>query len=96
MNHIVIMAGGIGSRFWPLSTPDYPKQFIDILGVGRSLIQMTFDRFLPICRPENMWVVTSSHYVDIVKQQLPPLPSPLGSPPCAIKPSTTRWNVRPS
>ena len=74
-NHIVIMAGGIGSRFWPMSTPEFPKQFIDVLGIGRTLIQMTFDRFLPICRPENMWVVTSSHYVDIVKQQLPQIPS---------------------
>ena len=74
-NHIVIMAGGIGSRFWPMSTPEFPKQFIDVLGIGRTLIQMTFDRFLPICRPENMWVVTSAHYVDIVKQQLPQIPS---------------------
>ena len=74
-NHIVIMAGGIGSRFWPMSTPEFTKQFIDVLGIGRTLIQMTFDRFLPICRPENMWVVTSAHYVDIVKQQLPQIPS---------------------
>ena len=51
MNHVVIMAGGIGSRFWPLSTPDYPKQFIDILGVGRTLIQMTVDRFSTIAEP---------------------------------------------
>ena len=45
-NHIVIMAGGIGSRLWPISTPDYPKQFIDVLGTGKSLIQMTVERFL--------------------------------------------------
>ena len=44
-NHVVIMAGGVGSRFWPLSTPEYPKQFIDILGCGRTLIQLTVDRF---------------------------------------------------
>ena len=44
-NHLVIMAGGVGSRFWPMSTPDYPKQFIDILGCGRTLIQLTADRF---------------------------------------------------
>lgn len=73
-NHIVIMAGGIGSRFWPMSTPEFPKQFIDVLGIGRTLIQMTYDRFLPICSPENMWVVTSAHYVDIVHQQLPDIP----------------------
>ena len=44
-NHLVIMAGGVGSRFWPMSTPDYPKQFIDVLGCGRTLIQLTADRF---------------------------------------------------
>lgn len=54
---IIIMAGGIGSRFWPMSTPDYPKQFIDVMGVGRSLIQLTVDRLKPICPVENMWVV---------------------------------------
>lgn len=70
-NHIVIMAGGVGSRFWPLSTPDYPKQFIDILGCGRTLIQLTVDRFDSICPKENFWVVTNAKYVDIVKQQLP-------------------------
>lgn len=69
--HLVIMAGGVGSRFWPLSTPDYPKQFIDILGCGRTLIQLTVDRFDSICPKENFWVVTNAKYVDIVKQQLP-------------------------
>lgn len=73
-NHVVIMAGGIGSRFWPLSTPEYPKQFIDILGCGRSLIQLTVDRFKGVCPEENFWVVTNSKYVDIVKQQLPMIP----------------------
>ena len=48
-NHLVIMAGGVGSRFWPMSTPDYPKQFIDVLGCGRTLIQLTADRFQGIC-----------------------------------------------
>ena len=56
---IIIMAGGIGSRFWPMSTPDYPKQFIDVMGVGRSLIQLTVDRLKTICPVENMWVVTN-------------------------------------
>ena len=51
---IIIMAGGVGSRFWPMSTPDYPKQFIDVMGVGRSLIQLTVDRLKPICPVENM------------------------------------------
>ena len=57
--HLVIMAGGVGSRFWPMSTPDYPKQFIDVLGCGRTLLQLTMDRFEGICLPGNIWVVTS-------------------------------------
>lgn len=65
------MAGGVGSRFWPLSTPEYPKQFIDILGCGRTLIQLTVDRFQGICPIENFWVVTNEKYVDIVKEQIP-------------------------
>ena len=73
-NHVVIMAGGVGSRFWPLSTPEYPKQFIDILGCGRTLIQLTVDRFAGVCPPENFWVVTNAAYVDIVKTQLPTIP----------------------
>ncbi|WP_455671762.1 mannose-1-phosphate guanylyltransferase [Phocaeicola sp.] len=70
-NHLVIMAGGVGSRFWPMSTPDYPKQFIDVLGCGRTLIQLTADRFKGICLPENIWVVTSDKYAATVKEQLP-------------------------
>ncbi|MBP5545982.1 MAG: mannose-1-phosphate guanylyltransferase [Bacteroidales bacterium] len=73
-NHIVIMAGGIGSRFWPLSTPEFPKQFIDILGCGRTLIQLTVDRFKGLCPMENFWVVTNAAYVDIVRRQLPEMP----------------------
>jgi len=69
------MAGGVGSRFWPLSTPEYPKQFIDILGCGRTLIQLTVDRFKGVCPMSNFWVVTNAKYVDIVKQQLPDIPS---------------------
>jgi mannose-1-phosphate guanylyltransferase len=68
------MAGGIGSRFWPLSTPEFPKQFIDILGCGRTLIQLTVDRFKGLCPMENFWVVTNAAYVDIVRQQLPEMP----------------------
>ena len=73
-NHVVIMAGGIGSRFWPMSTPDMPKQFVDVMGVGKTLIQMTVERFAPVCPKENFWVVTGRKYVDIVKAQLPDIP----------------------
>ena len=69
-NHLVIMAGGVGSRFWPMSTEEKPKQFIDVLGVGRSLMQLTYDRFEGVCDPENVWVVTNRKYADIVHQQL--------------------------
>ena len=73
-NHIVIMAGGIGSRFWPMSTPEYPKQFIDVMGCGKSLIQLTVERFAALCPMRNFWVVTSEKYKDIVREQLPELP----------------------
>ena len=73
-NHLVIMAGGVGSRFWPMSTEDKPKQFIDVLGVGRSLLQLTFDRFKGICPPENVWVLTNHKYADLVHEQLPEVP----------------------
>ncbi|MCI6701902.1 MAG: mannose-1-phosphate guanylyltransferase [Prevotella sp.] len=73
-NHLVIMAGGVGSRFWPMSTVDKPKQFIDVLGVGRSLLQLTYDRFLGVCKPENVWIVTNQRYAGIVKEQLPDVP----------------------
>lgn len=72
--HLVIMAGGVGSRFWPMSTTERPKQFIDVLGVGRTLIQMTVDRFKGICPVENIWVVTNKRYADIVAEQLPDIP----------------------
>ncbi len=74
MNHLVIMAGGVGSRFWPMSTTDNPKQFIDVLGVGRSLMQLTYDRFKGVCDAENVWVVTSADYVGKVREQLPEIP----------------------
>ncbi len=69
------MAGGIGSRFWPMSTTECPKQFIDILGVGRSLLQLTYDRFQGICPPENIWVLTNAKYTSLVKEQLPEVPA---------------------
>lgn len=73
-NHLVIMAGGVGSRFWPMSTESKPKQFIDVLGVGRSLMQLTYDRFEGLCEPQNVWVLTNAAYVDTVAEQLPQIP----------------------
>lgn len=75
MNHVVIMAGGIGSRFWPMSSESVPKQFLDVLGTGRSLLQMTVDRFLGICEMNNIWIVTSKAFSEQVQQQLPDLPA---------------------
>ena len=73
-NHLVIMAGGVGSRFWPMSTEETPKQFIDVLGAGRTLLQMTRDRFKGICPAENIWVVTNKRYAELVRLQLPDIP----------------------
>ncbi len=70
----MIMAGGIGSRFWPMSRNAFPKQFLDILGIGQTLLQQTFNRFTKICPAENIFVVTNESYVDLVKQNLPQLP----------------------
>jgi mannose-1-phosphate guanylyltransferase len=67
------MAGGLGSRFWPKSRESYPKQFIDILGTGETLIQSTVRRFEGICPPENFFVLTNGKYLEIVKQQIPNL-----------------------
>ncbi|MBD8490339.1 mannose-1-phosphate guanylyltransferase [Echinicola sp. CAU 1574] len=69
--YIVVLAGGIGSKFWPYSRNNYPKQFLDILGTGRTLLQMTFDRFVKFSDPKLFLVVTNKMYVDIVKEQLP-------------------------
>ncbi len=72
-NYVVIMAGGIGSRFWPMSRTDHPKQFLDILGTGRTLLQQTYDRSLAVCPKENILVVTNASYRDLVLNQLPEL-----------------------
>ncbi|HDR50615.1 MAG TPA: mannose-1-phosphate guanylyltransferase, partial [Mariniphaga anaerophila] len=72
-NYCVIMAGGVGSRFWPLSRQAKPKQFLDILGTGRTLIQQTFDRFSKFIPVENILVVTSARYNELVQEQLPEL-----------------------
>ena len=74
-NYCVILAGGVGLRLWPSSKQGKPKQFIDILGCGRTLIQLTVERFKGICPMHNFWVVTNAAYVDIVKQQLPNIPA---------------------
>jgi mannose-1-phosphate guanylyltransferase len=72
--YVAIMAGGIGSRFWPMSRTDFPKQFLDILNIGRTLIQGTFDRFVNFVPAENIYVVTSEQYKPIVAKQLPEIP----------------------
>ena len=69
--YCVIMAGGVGSRFWPLSTGNHPKQFIDVLGIGETLLQSTFNRFKKIVPEENILVVTNARYTELVKEQLP-------------------------
>ena len=74
-NYVAIMAGGIGSRFWPMSRTTNPKQILDILSTGRTLLQSTYDRFVEFVPHENIFVVTSEEYVPIVRVQLPELPA---------------------
>ncbi len=71
--YCVIMCGGVGSRFWPYSRADRPKQFIDFFGTGRSLLQMSYDRILPIVPAENIVIVTNAQYANLIKEQLPDL-----------------------
>ncbi len=80
--YAIIMAGGIGSRFWPASTEENPKQFMDILGTGRTMIQMTYDRLKSTFNDENIWVLTNNRYIDLVEQSLPAIPKTniLGEP----------------
>jgi mannose-1-phosphate guanylyltransferase len=70
-NYVIIMAGGVGTRFWPFSRSTNPKQFHDVLGIGTTMIQQTVERFDGICPKENIYIVTSKEYYDITKQQLP-------------------------
>ena len=74
-NYLVILAGGAGSRFWPISSEELPKQFLDILGCGRTLIQLTLERFNGLIPKENVWVVTAEKYREFVMEQLPEIPS---------------------
>lgn len=80
--YVAIMAGGIGSRFWPLSRVNHPKQFLDILGTGKTLIQHTFERFAKLVPAENIFVVTSNEYINVTQEQVPQIPKEniLGEP----------------
>lgn len=97
--HVVIMAGGIGSRFWPMSTVEMPKQFVDILGVGKTMIELTVDRFSGLCPMDNIWVVTGERYVDVVRKLLPQIhddhilaePVGRGTAPCIAYAS---WKIK--
>ena len=73
-NHVVIMAGGVGSRLYPLSTPQRPKQFLDLLGCGKALIRLTYERFLAVDPEAVFWVVTSAEYVPLVREIVPEIP----------------------
>lgn len=72
-HYAIIMAGGVGTRFWPMSTTQHPKQFLDILGNGQTLLQQTYKRLIKVCPAENVFVVTSNIYEQLVKEQLPDL-----------------------
>lgn len=69
-NYVLIMAGGVGSRFWPKSRNNFPKQFLDILGIGKSLLQLTYERFQKLCPPENIFIVTNNQYREIILDQI--------------------------
>lgn len=102
-NYCVIMAGGIGSRFWPMSRNNYPKQFIDILGTGKTLIRQTYERFLPICPPENIYIVTNESYLPLVFKEIPEIKKEqvLGEPqrrntsPCVAYATAKIFKVNP-
>ena len=101
--YVAIMAGGVGSRFWPASRTARPKQFLDILGVGKSLIQLTYDRFLKLCPKENIFIVTNKLYKDQVKEHLPDLtdnqilcePSRNNTAPCIAYTALKLSNLNP-
>lgn len=88
--YCVILAGGMGSRFWPFSREQHPKQFIDFLGIGRSLLQVTYKRYRRCFAPERTFIVTNTDYADMVREQLPDLPE------AALLPEPTHRNTAPS
>lgn len=102
-NYVAIMAGGIGSRFWPMSRTTYPKQFLDILNTGKSLIQWTYERFKTFIPEENIFIITSEEYVELVKQQIPTIqsdnilaePSKKNTAPCVAYMAFKLANINP-
>ncbi len=102
-NYCIIMAGGIGSRFWPMSRNNFPKQFIDILGTGKTLIRQTYERFLSVCPKENIYIVTNEAYLDHVFTQIPELkkeqvlaePQRRNTSPCIAYASMKIFSVNP-
>ncbi|NQY68130.1 MAG: mannose-1-phosphate guanylyltransferase [Flavobacteriales bacterium] len=103
-NYCVIMAGGIGSRFWPMSRTDRPKQFLDILGIGKTLIQQTYERFERVCPAENIYIVTNSDYFDQIIEQIPSIrkeqiicePSRRNTAPCIAYASHKIHKINPN
>ncbi|MEN0051895.1 MAG: sugar phosphate nucleotidyltransferase, partial [Bacteroidota bacterium] len=101
--YVAIMAGGVGSRFWPASRTQRPKQFLDILGTGKSLIQSTYERFLKLTPKENIFIVTNKIYRDLVKEHLPDLtdnqilcePSRNNTGPCVAYTAFKLHNLNP-
>ena len=101
--YVAIMAGGIGSRFWPASRESRPKQFLDIMGTGKSLIRLTFERFLNLCPAENIFIVTNGMYKDLVKEHLPEIsdnqilcePSRNNTAPCVAYTAFKLYNLNP-
>ena len=97
------MAGGIGSRFWPMSRNNFPKQFIDILGTGKTLIRQTYERFASICPPENIYIVTNEAYLPHVFQQIPELtkdqvlaePQRRNTSPCVAYAASKIYSINP-
>ncbi len=102
--YVAIMAGGIGSRFWPASRVERPKQFLDIMGTGRSLIRQTFERFLRLCPASNIFIVTNGMYKDLVLEHLPELtenqvlcePSRNNTAPCVAYTAFKLHNLNPN
>ena len=103
-HYVVIMAGGIGSRFWPVSRQKLPKQFIDIMGTGKSLIAQTHERFSKIVAPKNIYIVTNNEYVGMVQDHIPGIsldnilaePTPRNTAPCVALASHKIKSINPN